>query len=141
LDVAIVLNSFLKRALSAEFLRFVLVGTIGFVIDGGLMSLVIFIGGSYFYARVFSFPAAVLVTWQLNRWWTFAKSDKSRPSRQLRRYFTLQVVGALANFIVFIAILEIIDPTALHIFIAFAMGSAVGLAINYLGSKLIIYES
>ena len=81
-----------------KFLRFGVVGAIGFMVDGGLLWLLVSIDGNPFLARSLSFPAAVVTTCWLNRIWTFANATKSSPRRQLNLYFALQLVGALTNF-------------------------------------------
>lgn len=104
------------------------------------MSLAMLANTSHFAARGLSFPVAVVVTWWLNRLWTFSYSDKAKPIRQLKKYFALQIAGALANFFLFIAILEVIAPTWQNAFLALSIGAVAGLVINFSGSKLLIYR-
>jgi len=55
-----------------RFLRFALVGTIGFVVDASVLRLVVAIFAINLYAgRLVSFLAAATVTWLLNRTFTF----------------------------------------------------------------------
>ena len=57
--------------LAREFLSFAVVGTIGFVVDLGVLYVVAPTLGWYG-GRVLSFLAAASVTWALNRRFTFA---------------------------------------------------------------------
>lgn len=123
-----------------ELLRFGVVGAVGFAVDGGILSGLMLLGMGHYLARAFSFPVAVTVTWWLNRTWTFADSNKAEPGRQFKRYFALQVVGALSNFAVYLAVLTQIEPTWQNALLALAIGAVVGLAINFVGSKLLIYR-
>ena len=123
-----------------EMLRFGVVGAIGFAVDGGLLWVLVSNGVSPYVARIFSFPVAVVTTWWLNRLWTFSTSDKARPRRQLNLYFALQVVGALANFVVYLAILYVIEPTRLNALGALAVGASAGMVINFVGSRRFIFK-
>lgn len=123
-----------------EVMRFGLVGTAGFMIDGGVLAFLMAQGANHYYARLVSFPVAVLTTWWLNRHWTFSDSDRSRPGRQFNRYFTLQVIAALANFLVYLAILEFVTPDWRNALLALAVGASLGLAINFMGSRRLIFR-
>lgn len=124
-----------------QIARFALVGCVGFVIDGGLLLLLVAKGIDPLFARVFSFPIAVLATWWLNRIWTFSHAAKEKPRRQFNRYFGLQLVGALTNFLVYVVALSFMTVSPTNIFLAFAAGSFVGMIVNYLGSRKFIFVS
>jgi putative flippase GtrA len=128
-------------ALARQMLRFGVVGTIGFSVDGGLLWVLISNGVSPYFARLFSFPVAVVTTWWLNRIWTFTQSDKARPHRQLVLYFALQIVGALTNFVVYLAVLGLLGPTRVNAILALAAGSLVGMFINFFGSRQYIFNA
>ena len=120
---------------SKEFLRFLAVGAVGFAIDGGLVVALVAQDTDPLLARCFSFPSAVIATWWLNRIWTFAEAGNSPAGRQITAYFLVQLVGALTNLMVYAAILNVIAPTALNAFVAFALGSVAGLFVNFAGSR------
>ena len=126
--------------LVGEVTRFGVVGTVGFAVDGGLLWTLVTSGADPFLARAISFPVAVLATWWLNRIWTFAAADRTRPQRQLRLYFGVQLIGALSNFAVYSAILLMIEPTPLNALAALAVGSFFGMFINFTGSRLFIFR-
>ncbi|MEO0487325.1 MAG: GtrA family protein [Pseudomonadota bacterium] len=121
-------------------MRFTVVGTVGFVVDGGLLWALMQSGWAPVAARAVSFPVAVVVTWALHRVWTFSNADKAKPRRQLGLYVALQCLGALSNLAVFLLVLAAVPPTALNTFAAFALGSGVGLLVNYAGSKWLVFK-
>ena len=121
-------------------IRFALVGVIGFVIDAGLLWLLVREGGDPLLARCLTFPLAVLVTWYLNRIWSFGSSLKARPGPEVRNYFFVQVVGAFGNYAVYVAVLQFIEPTANNVLIAVAIGAIFGLAINFTGAKAFVFR-
>lgn len=118
-----------------QILRFGVVGGIGFLVDGGLLWLMLQAGGDFYLSRALSFPLAVLVTWQLNRHWTFDGGASARPGRQLNRYLAVQITGALSNYLVYSAYLAAVGESLTAAAIGFALGAAVGMVINFFGSR------
>lgn len=120
--------------------RFGLVGGVGFIVDGGLLWGLSMMGWSPYIARLVSFPAAVVTTWALHRAFTFATAEKAAPRRQLGRYFGVQIVGALVNFAVFFAVLQMVGETPQTALAALAVGAVCGLIVNYAGSRCLVFS-
>jgi len=127
-------------SLLREMLRFGVVGAIGFAVDGGFLWALVSGGVDALLARGASFPVAVITTWWLNRTWTFAGAEKSQPHRQFNMYFAVQLMGALSNFVVYAAVLGVIEPTPLNALGALAVGSFFGMFVNFAGSRLFIFK-
>jgi putative flippase GtrA len=123
-----------------QFARFVVVGCVGFAIDGGLLYLLVLRGFNPFLARAISFPPAVTITWYLNRIWTFAAGTDSR-RREYMRYMGVQVAGALSNYAMYATLLLFIPRTSAGVMSAFAAGCAVGLCVNFFGARLLVFVS
>lgn len=84
----------LGRVGSSTFGRFLVVGSTGFVIDATVLEGTIrLLGLGYFSARALSFSLAVLMTWWLNRTYTFDRVP----------LVELGVVGAGAEFVRYLA--------------------------------------
>lgn len=130
----------MNRALIDQVARFVVVGTVGFTIDGGLLYLLVRLGVDPYLARALSFPPAVTATWYLNRVWTFAARNGAA-RRQYARYLGVQVVGALSNYAVYAVILSLGYRTAEGTLAAFAAGSVAGLVINFAGARALVFVS
>ncbi len=90
-----------------RFLKFALVGTIGAVIDFGVMNLLTQAGGlSLVLAGTISFLAAVTSNFIWNRYWTYPDS-RSRPlAHQLTMFFAVNIAGVAIR----IPILHFIEP-------------------------------
>lgn len=126
--------------ISREFMRFLVVGTVGFAVDGGMVWVLVSGGMDPLVARCFSFPMAVLVTWWLNREWTFTSSSRKLASRhQIAAYIAVQLIGGSANFVAYAAVLSFITPTPPNALMAFALGSALGLIVNFTGAKWFVF--
>lgn len=116
-------------------LRFGLVGVVGFVVDGGLLQLLVSLGWGPIAARTVSFPAAVLATWWLNRSITFRGRESGGWLRSLLRYVAVSVVGTGVNFGIYASLVLASAAMAAHPLLPFAIASAAALVFNYLGSK------
>src|SRR5262245_44390769 len=94
------------RFAPAEFLRFLTAGAIGFVIDSGLLlAFVRGLGWQPLLARLPSFATALVVTWLINRLWTFRsplqETSPRRVSAEFLSYGAVQVTGGAANYAVY----------------------------------------
>ena len=127
------------RGEAARFLRFCVVGSVGFVTDASLlMGLVHGLAVDPILARVFSFGVAVLLTFELNRHWAFGP-----PNQHLlvafASYMGIQGVGFLCNFAIYtIAILTLPAGYNGPLF-ALVVASGVALIVNYAGLRHIVF--
>lgn len=129
-----------RRSSIAQFVRFALVGSVGFVVDGGLLWIVVSGGADPYAARAVSFPVAVFVTWLLNRLWTFALADKLSPARQFRAYFLVQLGGVATNLAAYTIVIEAFGKAAPVAMAAFAAGSFFGMFVNFAGSRAFVFR-
>lgn len=120
--------------------RFGLVGGVGFVVDGGLLWSLSTLGWSPYAARLVSFPAAVLTTWALHRVFTFPDAAKTAVRRQVSRYFGVQILGSLVNFVVFYGVLLVINETPATALVALAIGTVFGLVVNFAGARWFVFS-
>jgi putative flippase GtrA len=125
---------------AASFPRFIAIGALGFCVDAGLLTLFIAADTGLYSARLVSFPMAVTVTWYLNRIWTFREGATDRPTREYVSYVAVQVVAALASFLLYAALLRwVLGERAQMAVPALAIGAVVGLVINYLGARVLVF--
>ena len=121
-----------------QFLKFCIVGALGFGIDAILLTgLVNQHGFDPFFARILSISAAMTFTWVLNRNFTFMTDQKVSFS-EWSRYGAVNMVGAAINYGVFCAVL--ISNVAISHVIAIAMGSIAGLVWNFAGSRMMVFN-
>lgn len=122
--------------LVGQILRFGAVGAVGFVVDGGLLWVLTASGTDAYLARAISFPVAVVVTWALNRNWTFraTKGIQTR-RREFSRYFGVQAIGSLTNYAIYASWIAALGASQAMILTGFVIGSAIGAIVNFLGAR------
>ena len=125
-----------------QIARYLIVGAIGFSVDGGILYALMVDGWSPFYARGISFPIAATVTYLLNRVWTFSvQKEIPKTVGEYSAYIVIQIVGALTNFLVYSAILLFIARTEINALLALAVGAVFGLVVNFFGSRYLFNRS
>ncbi len=120
-----------------RFLRFSAVGTIGFMIDAGILqTLVITTQVGPYVARIASFLAAASGTWFLNRRYTFAVVHKPTHTEWLS-YVAFMVLGALVNYGAFALCISYWPLAHTQLWLGVAVGSVAGLGVNFTTSRLV----
>jgi putative flippase GtrA len=96
-----------NRKERTRFLKFMVVGAIGSVVDFGIMNILTkLVGMSLVLAGTISFICAVISNFILNRYWTYPDS-RSRPiSNQLLMFFVVNAAGIAIR----IPILRFLEP-------------------------------
>jgi putative flippase GtrA len=129
---------------TSRFLRFAIVGTLGFVVDAGVLALVLQSGLAGFHAgRCLSFLAAASFTWALNRRFTFADGAASHGGggAQWARYVGAMSAGAAVNYAVYALVLAWAGYTALIAPFAVAAGSIAGLGVNFSAARWFVFAA
>lgn len=96
-----------------RFLKFIVVGIVGAVVDFGTMNLLTKLGGlTLTAAGIISFVCAIISNFLWNRYWTYPDS-RSRPlTRQLAMFFIVNIAGIAIR----LPILHFCEPPILRIF-------------------------
>ena len=114
-----------NRKEAGRFLKFMAVGTIGAVVDFGLLNLLkiafrawnvdlgswhplglITIEGTLTVANTLSFTCAVFSNFTWNRYWTYPESRSKPLAGQLGQFFVVNVAGLAIN----LTVLNLLDP-------------------------------
>ncbi len=127
-------NSLLWR----QIWRFGLVGVVGYIVNAGLVEVFVSDVGPV-KAQILAFPAAVTVTWWLNRRFTFAASPHS-PHHEWLRYVLANMLGWGANNGCYLWMVFSIPLAYQHPAIAVAVGSLAGMVLNFSTSRLIVFK-
>jgi peptidoglycan/LPS O-acetylase OafA/YrhL/putative flippase GtrA len=130
------------RSETRQFLRFCVVGGAGFVIDAGLLALVLNMGLGLgpLVARLISVVVAVIATFLLNRLWAFHGADKGGAVQAFALYVAVQGVGLLCNLAIYTGLVLLAPPPLSNPIVAVAIASALALVVNYLGARHIVFS-
>jgi putative flippase GtrA len=123
------------------FLRFAVVGGIGFLADAALLQALVGLAGwGPLAARVPSFLGAVAVTWYLNRRFTFRVGRRRGGLRgEFARYLVVQTVGTGVNFALYALCVLGSELMAASPVLALAAASLGAMLVNYLGAKALVF--
>ena len=141
-----------RRAFPGQMLRFGIVGGGGFLVDAGLLHVMLQLGLGYYGGRVVSFLAAATTTWILNRSFTFRRETPpsegpsgthpapTHPVGEWLAYLGLMVIGGMVNYGTYALALELSEPVRRHPELGVALGSIAGMAINFWSAKTMVFE-
>lgn len=124
----------------STFPRFLVIGGAGFLVDWAILELVTrFISAEPMPARAVSFSMALTITWALSRFWGFRARRSARALPEAARYVSVQLTGGLTNFATYWGALNLFPALETRLIVPLGLGSAVGLAINYAGARLLVF--
>ncbi|MFC6446959.1 GtrA family protein [Shinella zoogloeoides] len=120
-----------------RILLFALVGGAGFLVDAGVLALLLHVSPlGPFSARIVAVAAAMLVTFWLNRTFTFGRSDRGLAAEGTR-YGGVGVSAALLNYAVYSAIL-LVFPAVWPV-LAVAIASLAAMVWSFLGYSRFVF--
>lgn len=121
----------------SQFVRFCLVGALGFLIDAGVLQVLLrTVTTNPYKARIFSFLAAASFTWICNRHYTFRTATRASRVEWLR-YTGLMALGALVNYAVYALCVASVAYAQAQPWTAVAAGSVAALGVNFTLSRLL----
>ena len=128
-----------KAAPGSAFLRFALVGCLGFVVDAAVLKGALGLGAGLLSGRLASYLAAATTTWYANRRFTFAMEVP--PSLgEWWRFLLGNAVGGLTNYGVYAVLVRSLPFFAANPVLAVAVGSLSGLVINFALSRRFVFR-
>ncbi len=117
------------------FPRFLVVGSLGFLVDAGLTHLLIFLGLTPLWARPPAILVAMLFTWAANRRYTF-RSHGERPARELSAYALVALAAFGLNWGIYAAaILAGLAPLP-----AIVLSTLCQTGFSFLGYKKLVFR-
>ena len=122
-----------------QFMLFALVGATGFVVDAGVLTLIIAAGLDPLRGRLLSFLAAATYTWALNRRITF-RDNSSSVFKQWVHFLVVNSAGGSVNLSVYTLIMWPGGAIAVSPVAAVAAGSACGLIFNFALSRRFVFR-
>ena len=117
---------------------FALAGFSGFLVDAGLTEALAGLGISPYLGRVLAVAVAIVVTYTINRNYTWRERRAPVPGRRMR-YLAVSLVSISANYLTFAAALAALP--GLRPVIAVAAGTGVGMVMNYIGYSRLVFRN
>ncbi len=128
------------RATVVQFIKFGIVGVVGFGFDVGAfhLALDIFHFGRYFSA-LFSFPVAASVTWIGNRLFTFRGEHKGHPGAQWARFLAVSAGGLVLNRGTFSLLTATVPLVYAYPVLGLLAGTGAGMFFNFFLSRKVVF--
>lgn len=129
-----------RAAVAQEFLRFGVVGTIGFVADTAVLYGALALGAGLYLGRAISYVSAATVTWALNRAWTFRGRGAGPVHRQWALFVAVNLVGFALNYGTYAVLVTFVPLVAAHPVLGVAAGSVAGMFANFALSRRLVFR-
>lgn len=120
------------------FPKFLIVGTVGFIVDAGVLKGILIMGGDPILARAISLPIALCVTFVFNKFFAFENETKDNITKQFAQYIGVSFVGITVNFTVYSGLTYFFEILPL---ISLTIASIVAMGVNFLGYNQIFKKS
>ena len=134
-----------QRPIVSQFLRFAGVGATGFLVDEGVLALMInLVGLNAFQGRAVSILCTMTFTWWGNRTLTFSEHAPTGATSiigEWLRYIATNSVGAVINYSTFAAITGFAPAPFDNPYLATAVGVGVGLMFNFTLSRTLVFRA
>lgn len=133
-----------------QLAKFSLVGGLNFLIDLGVLNLLIALTGIThgFFASTFkaaAFLVAVTSSFLWNKFWTFGATSVENAGRQFLQFFLVTLIGFLINVGAFLLLNDYVGPRAAidprtWASVSAAGAAALGLFWNFLGYRFLVFR-
>ena len=135
------LSRFLNHPTVLQFLKFGIVGVVGFVVDTAFLYLGIeALGMGRVAAGFFAFPFAVTVTWIGNRLFTFKDHDHEPMAKQWAKFASVCAVGIVFNRGTYTLMVSLIPFVYDYPVLGLLGGTAAGMFFNFFASKKLVFR-
>ncbi|MCX5497023.1 GtrA family protein [Kaistia dalseonensis] len=116
---------------------FLVAGGSAFLVDAGILMLLVHFGANPFAARPFAIACAMVVGWLINRTWTFPMPGPPRLGEFLR-YAAVAWLSVSINYAIYAGLL-IVWPT-MPLIEALVIATAIAMFFSYFGYRLIAFR-
>ena len=124
-----------------QILLFCIAGTLGFLVDAGVVSLLVNgLGWNPYLGRLLSFLCAVAATFAFNRRYTFAGSAVQPLWRQWTQYLFAMTGGFAVNYGAYALLVYRHELVREWPVIGVAVGSVLGLVVNFMSSRFWVFR-
>ena len=129
----------MRGEVAAQFLRFGVVGVIGFLLDTATVYALRGALGLYG-AGVAAYLVAASANWAMNRSWTFRGRGGGPAHHQWARYMLTNVAGFVLNRGTYAALVTVSALCAAQPVLAVAAGAVAGMGVNFALSRRVVFR-
>ncbi len=131
----------IKPAIVIQFIKFGIVGVVGFAVDTFFLYVGIDeLGLGRVAAGFFAFPFAVTVTWIGNRLFTFRDAPHEPMAKQWAKFAAVCVVGIVFNRGAYTLLVSTIPFVYAYPVIGLLAGTAAGMFFNFFASRRLVFR-
>jgi len=129
------------RAVIVDFLKFGVVGGVGFVVDAAFVYGAIYgFGWGRVAAGFFAYPFAVTVTWIGNRLFTYGHLEHEPMAKQWVKFAAVCAVGIVFNRGTYALCVSFVPFLYAYPVLALVVGTGVGMFFNFFASKKLVFK-
>ena len=124
-----------------QFIKFGLVGVVGFLVDAGVLRFCMTeLGMGPYAGRIVSFMAAVTATWLCNRHFTFRGQGSGSTRAQWARFVAVCLGGFVFNYGAYALLIATQPVVAAYPVLGVAAGSLAGMFFNFFASRRLVFR-
>jgi putative flippase GtrA len=130
-----------RARLLGEFIRFGMVGTLGFLVDAGVLLAMLRLGLGPWVGRIISYICAATATYTLNRLWTFRTAEQNASWRQWGLFLLLNLSGFAFNYGTYALLLLTVPLVLAQPVLGVAAGALAGMFANFFVSRRFVFRA
>ncbi len=130
-----------RARLLGEFIRFGMVGTLGFLVDAGVLLAMLRLGLGPWVGRIISYICAATATYTLNRLWTFRAAEQNASWRQWGLFLLLNLSGFAFNYGAYALLLLTVPLVLAQPVLGVAAGALAGMFANFFVSRRFVFRA
>jgi putative flippase GtrA len=132
--------------IAVQFTKFFLIGAVGFLFDGSCFWLLLQLGGAPSLARALSITLALVLSWWLNRNFTFQAGQDRQRWTEMSKFVLSQLPGAGVNVVVSLLAFHYVSrhsdffSAAAISWLATLVGGGSGLVLNFFMARVFVFN-
>jgi len=130
----------LALELSSQFSRFLIVGSVAFIIDASLLRLFTTFGFDPYTGRAMSVPPALIFGFIMNRRFTFRYDGNQKKRIQLPKYVAVQGVGATINYSIYAMLVAFVPLISVYLELGVAAGAVGAMLWNFFMARTLVFS-
>jgi len=128
-----------RRVVLVQFIRFAIIGTLGFMWDTIIVTTLAPRIGVYV-AGIVSYFIVATINWMLNRIWTYRHVSHGVRHRQLMLFLLANSVGLVLNRGSYSLLVHFVPFCRVYLVVPVAVGGVCGMFVNFFLSRRLVFR-